>query len=119
MMVGEVVVPFSQIWVIGWLSVTNMTLEPAHWEPHVYAAARIAKPSWKSTFFSANSPCHCACIHWSPYTALRPLPEASVNRHMSELRMALVSGMKDDEFQVGSHSHHQCMSLCASLFMLI
>ena len=77
---------------------------PAHL---LQAAAMMAKPSLKSMSLDANSPSHFAWIHSSPYMAPKPWPEASVNRHMSEVSIDVVCGIMEDEFQLGSHSHHQ------------
>ena len=107
MMSGVLVEPLSHIWVMGSLSVTKIILFPAQRSPHVQAAAMMAKASWKSTSFPSKVAGHSAWIHSYPYIAPKPIPEASVNRHMSVLRMERVSGMIEEEFQVGSHSHHQ------------
>ena len=116
---GEGVVPESQIWVMGRLSVTNTTRQPAHRPSHVQAAANMAKASWKSTFLAAKAGDHSAWIHSPPYTPPKPFPEASVKRQMSELRMVRTWGMNEEEFQVGSQSHHQCMSARASVLRLM
>ena len=63
MMSGEGVDPFSQIWVIGRLSVINMIRFAFQLCPHMNAAVTIAKSSLKSIDIFWHLGGHLACVH--------------------------------------------------------
>ena len=101
---------------IGLLSVTKMMRFPDQLQPHVRAAAVIAKSSLYEMDCLGDSlgqdPWIQSFLNIAPY----PMSDASVYRRRSEARIAEDGGIIVQADQVGRKSSHHCMSALASLF---